>query len=392
MNDREKKRKLYRRKKRKQRILAGCMTLTLLAACGTALYATRDSLEKPNAANAVVAEAPESEEKNTEHSTETETITEAPTEAPVPDVEITVSVMGDCTLGTDENFYYATSLNAYYDSQGADYFFQNIRPILEKDDLSIVNMEGTLTESTAHCGNKFAFKGAPEYVNILSGSSVEAANLANNHSHDYGDQSFADTKQILTDAGITAFGYDDTAVMEIKGVKVGLVGIYELYDHLERMQQLQDNIARVKEEGAKLVIVIFHWGNERETVPDSNQVTLGHAAIDCGADLVIGHHPHVLQGIEEYRGKMIAYSLGNFCFGGNSAPSDMDTMIYQQTFTIRDGQVVADQNTTIIPCSISSAASQGYNNYQPTPAEGSEAERILQKIEERSSQISGSYL
>lgn len=134
-----------------------------------------------------------------------------------------------------------------------------------------------------------------------------------------------------------------------------------------------------------MIITVFHWGSERETVPDSNQIALAHAAVNYGADLVVGHHPHVLQGIEEYRGKYIVYSLANFCFGGNSAPSDMDTMIFQQTFTIRNGEVLADENINIIPCSISSAS--GYNNYQPTPAEGSEAERILQKIESLSEQI-----
>ena len=176
--------------------------------------------------------------------------------------------------------------------------------------------------------------------------------------------------------------------MEVKGVKIGLVGIYELYDHLDREQQLKDNIAKVKADGAQLIVVIFHWGNETETVPDSNQTTLGRMAIDQGADLVCGHHPHVLQGIETYKGKNIVYSLGNFCFGGNSSPSDMDTMIYQQTFTIDTDGVKNDNITNIIPCSISSAAYEGYNNYQPTPAEGDEATRILDKINERSSWIS----
>ena len=192
----------------------------------------------------------------------------------------------------------------------------------------------------------------------------------------------------MDDAGIVHFGYDETAVMDVKGIKVGLVGIYELYDHLEREQQLKDNIAKVKADGAQLIVVIFHWGNETETVPDSNQTTLGRIAIDEGADLVCGHHPHVLQGIETYKGKNIVYSLGNFCFGGNSSPSDMDTMIYQQTFTIDADGVKKDNVTNIIPCSISSAAYDGYNNYQPTPAEGDEATRILGKINERSSWIS----
>lgn len=375
MNDMTYKRKTalqqkrYRQKKIRLTLAAAAV---LVLATGCVLFFTRNSWAKGFSAFA---------EKES---------TEAPETAAVKvprlvDAQLTVSLMGDCTLGTDEAFNYDTSLNAYFATQGADYFFQNVRPILEADDLSIVNMEGTLTESTERNWEKFAFKGSPDFVNILSGSSVEASNIANNHSHDYGDQSFEDTKATLKEAGITPFGYDDTAVVTVKGVKVGLVGIYELNDHLERKQQLKDNIAQVRRDGADLIIVVFHWGNERETVPDSNQMTLGHLAVDYGADLVVGHHPHVLQGIEEYRGRYIVYSLANFCFGGNSAPTDMDTMIFQQTFTLRNGEVLCESNTKIIPCSVSSAT--GYNNYQPTPSEGSEAERILQKIEDLSSQI-----
>lgn len=303
-------------------------------------------------------------------------------------VSLTLSVVGDCTLGTDETFDYNTSLNAYYENYGADYFLQNVKDIFSADDLTIANFEGTLTDSDEREDKTFAFKAPASYASILTSGSVEAVNTANNHSHDYGEQSFNDTLAALDDAGIVHFGYDETAVMDVKGIKVGLVGIYELYDHLEREQQLKDNIAKVKADGAQLIVVIFHWGNETETVPDSNQTTLGRIAIDEGADLVCGHHPHVLQGIETYKGKNIVYSLGNFCFGGNSSPSDMDTMIYQQTFTIDADGVKKDNVTNIIPCSISSAAYDGYNNYQPTPAEGDEATRILGKINERSSWIS----
>lgn len=303
-------------------------------------------------------------------------------------VSLTLSVVGDCTLGTDETFDYDTSLNAYYENYGADYFLQNVKDIFSADDLTIANFEGTLTDSDEREDKTFAFKAPASYASILTGGSVEAVNTANNHSHDYGEQSFDDTLAALDDAGIVHFGYDETAVMDVKGIKVGLVGIYELYDHLEREQQLKDNIAKVKTDGAQLIVAIFHWGNETETVPDSNQTTLGRIAIDEGADLVCGHHPHVLQGIETYKGRNIVYSLGNFCFGGNSSPSDMDTMIYQQTFTIDADGVKKDNVTNIIPCSISSAAYDGYNNYQPTPAEGDEATRILGKINERSSWIS----
>ncbi len=369
----------HRQKKRKRNIMIFCLLCGALLTAGTALYLTRASW-LPSSAPEEAAAVPQA----------LETDVSSPQAASAArlrnlNTQITISLVGDCTLGTDEAFAYDTSLNAYQLYRGSDYFLQNVKTIFAEDDLTIINMEGPLTESTERNGEKFAFKGAPGFVDILSGSSVEAANLANNHSHDYGEQGFEDTKRILSDAGITAFGYDETALITIKGIKIGLVGIYELHDHLERARQLKDNIAKVKQEGADLIITIFHWGNERETVPDSNQLELGHIAIDYGADLVAGHHPHILQGIEEYRGKYIVYSLGNFCFGGNSAPDDMDTMIFQQTFTIQSGEVLTDENITLIPCSISSET--GFNNYQPTPAEGSEAERILQKIDERSAQI-----
>jgi len=298
-------------------------------------------------------------------------------------VSITISAAGDCTLGTDEYFDRSTSLNAYYDSNGASYFFQNVKPVFEADDLTIVNMEGTLTEETARQDKTYAFKGPAEYAQILTEGDVEAANLANNHSHDYGDQSYTDTIEALDAAGITNFGYDRTAVMDVNGVKVGLVGTYELADGMGCEDEMIANIKAVEDQGAQIVIVSFHWGLERENYPTENQVNLAHSAIDNGADLVLGHHPHVLEGIEVYKGKNIVYSLGNFCFGGNSNPSDKDTMIFQQTFTVENGELKEDNVTNIIPCSISSES--GYNNYQPTPLEGDEAERVKGRIEEYSS-------
>lgn len=219
----------------------------------------------------------------------------------------------------------------------------------------------------------------------MTDGSVEAANLANNHSKDYGEESYTDTIQYLEDAGISTFGYDRTAVVDVKGIQVGLVGIYELADGMERESQVIENINAVRNQGADLVIVSFHWGQEKETYPDDIQKSLAHTAVDNGADLVVGHHPHVLQGIEKYNGKNIVYSLGNFCFGGNSNPSDKDTMIFQQTFSFENGELVQDDVTNIIPCSLSSVSS--YNDYRPTPLEGSEKERVMQKIEELSSGI-----
>lgn len=298
-------------------------------------------------------------------------------------VSITISAAGDCTLGTDEYFDPGTSLNAYYDSNGPAYFLQNVKSFFESDDLTIVNMEGTLTEETARQDKTYAFKGPAGYTQILTEGDVEAANLANNHSHDYGDQSYTDTIAALDAAGITNFGYDRTAVMDVKGVKVGLVGTYELAEGMGCEDEMIANIKAVEEQGAQIVIVSFHWGMERENYPTENQVNLAHSAIDNGADLVLGHHPHVLEGIEVYNGRNIVYSLGNFCFGGNSNPSDKDTMIFQQTFTLENGELAEDNVTNIIPCSISSES--GYNNYQPTPLEGEEADRVRGRIEEYSS-------
>ena len=373
-----KKSRYYRRRQQiTERLLIGCgavLILLLLIILVRGCSARKNGAIKTNA----------SAKSQDETSASDADLTPTPTMAPV---SLTVSVVGDCTLGTDENFDYDTSLNACYDNYGADFFFSNVKSIFSTDDLTIANFEGTLTDSEEREDKEYAFKAPAEYAGILTSGSVEAVNTANNHSHDYGDQGYEDTISALDSAGILNFGYDKTVVTEVKGIKVGLVGIYELKDHLERREQLKQNIAKVKAEGAQITIVIFHWGNEKEEVPDSNQTTLAHLAIDEGADLVCGHHPHVLQGIEEYKGKNIVYSLGNFCFGGNQHPSDMDTMIFQQTFTVDQNGVKADNVTNIIPCSVSSDSD--YNNYQPTPAEGDEATRILNKIQERTAMITG---
>ena len=382
----------YYRQRQKRLLLAGGMGLILLLVL--LAFAVRSCADKKSIsadAQASQVEGTSKSEKTTSDqndkkaSSDTQSDSQKNPVLPTDPVSFTVSVVGDCTLGTDENFDYDTSLNAYYESYGSEYFFRNVKDIFSADDLTIANFEGTLTDSEEREEKQFAFKAPAEFSSILSDGAVEAVTLANNHSHDYGEQGFADTLAALDQEGITHFGYDETAVIEVKGIKVGLVGIYELKDHLDRTEQLKQNIAKVKEQGAVITIVIFHWGNEKEEIPDSNQTTLGRLAIDEGADLVCGHHPHVLQGIETYKGKNIVYSLGNFCFGGNSYPSDMDSMIFQQTFTVDKSGVSTDNNTNIIPCSISS--DYDYNNYQPTPAEGEEADRIMDKIEERSSWI-----
>ena len=302
-------------------------------------------------------------------------------------VSFTISAVGDCTFGTDENFAYEGSMPAKYDEVGDfNYFFENVKSVFEEDDLTIVNFEGTLTDSTIREDKQFAFKADKSYAEILTDGFVEAANLANNHSKDYGEQSYNDTMDALDEAGITNFGYDRVAIKKVKGIKVGLVGTYVLADGLGVKDSMEKNIQDLKDEGAQVIIASFHWGEEKAEYPNDVQVELAHAAIDAGADLVLGHHPHVLQGIEQYKGKNIVYSLGNFCFGGNMYPSDIDTMIFRQTFTLKGGKLQEDNVTNIIPCSISSV--EDYNNYQPTPAAGEKETEILNKITQRSQGLS----
>ena len=407
MNKEQQRRNARRRRKRRRRMsyrqkivymqitlitVAIFLGLLVGAAALTKVMNNRQAQNSEKTASQEQQEAttePKKDDSSTDNTDDTskdsqeETTTPEPTAKPV---SITVRMVGDCTLGTDVNFDQSTSFDAFYQMKNdPGYFFQNVKDIFTADDLTVANMEGTLTTSNDRQQKTFAFKGDPSYTEILTRGGVEATNLANNHSHDYGDQSYEDTIQYLEAAGITTFGYDRTAVMDVKGIKVGLIGIYELKDGLGRQQQVIDTIQEVKDQGAQVIIVSFHWGTEKSNIPDDIQKTLAHLAIDQGADLVVGHHPHVLQGIEKYQGKNIVYSLGNFCFGGNKNPSDKDTMIFQQTFTVENGELVEDDVTNIIPCSLSSES--GYNNYQPMVLEGSEKERVLQKIEEFSAAL-----
>lgn len=300
--------------------------------------------------------------------------TPEPSPTPSPTVSITMSFAGDCTLGVDDSFGYTGTFAEVYDQQGPDYFLKNVKDIFAADDFTMVNLEGPLTTGGQRADKTWAFHGDPSYVSILTSGSVEAVNLANNHVMDYGDEGYADTVSALEGANILYVGDGETQIVEVQGVKVGLTGIYAVYEDEAHAVHLRENIQTLRDQGAQLIIVTFHWGFEQDYSPEADQVELAHLAVDLGADLVVGHHSHVLQPIERYQGKYIVYSLGNFCFGGNSDPSDYDTMIFQQTFTLVDGQVQMDDNVLAIPCSLSSSASR--NDFCPTPATGSEKNRI----------------
>lgn len=295
-------------------------------------------------------------------------------------VSITISAAGDVTMGNYLGQGYEISFRQTYDQGAGDsYFFGNVADIFGEDDLTVVNLEGPLTRSeNARTEQTYCICGDPEYVNILTAGNVEAVSMANNHRLDYWEEGTADTVAALEEAGIS-YAYDNVYCMtQAKGIRIGIVSVNEVGQGTGVETYLQEGIAWLREQGADLVLACCHWGIEREYYPEDYQKSLGRKCIDWGADLVIGHHPHVLQGVEEYEGKFILYSLGNFCFGANRNPEDKDCMIFQQTFTFVEGEKQEDRQIRVIPCSVSSVSTR--NDYKPTPAEGEEAERILEKI------------
>lgn len=231
--------------------------------------------------------------------------------------------------------------------------FKNVQSILANDDLTVANLETTLTTATKKRDKEFSFKGDPTYVNILLEGSVEAVNLANNHIHDYLEKGYNDTIKTLKDAEVGYYGYNMFLIKEVKGIKIGLAGFTGFSSDSSTKVQIKEALKYFTENGVDIKIVTFHWGVEKDNYFNKTQQSLGKYAIDNGADLVIGHHPHVLQGIEEYKDAYIVYSLGNFVFGGNRNPSDKDSMIFQETFSFDDDKLIKTE-TNIIPVSISS--------------------------------------
>ena len=144
---------------------------------------------------------------------------------------------------------------------------------------------------------------------------------------------------------------------------------------------MEKGINALKEE-ADLILACCHWGEELHRYPEEYQMELGRKCIDWGADLVVGCHPHVLQGIDCYNGKYIIYSLGNFCFGGNKNPKDKNTMIVQAEAVLDGNGIVGGMQLNVIPCTISSVSNR--NDYCPTIAEGEKREEIIRKMNEYS--------
>lgn len=304
--------------------------------------------------------------------------TAAPTETEPQEERFLLTFAGDCTFGSNPKNRYA--LYSFENTVGENwaYPFANVRSYFESDDCTMVNLEGTLTETGHRIPKAFNFKGSPEYVKILTENSIEAVSLANNHSMDYGKEGYENTVATLNAAGIL---FAETNNCTVFTTESGLtIGVYGTVYYSMDVEDMVAEISAMKESGVDLIIFAPHWGAEDYYKPNNVQEDAGHAAIDAGALIVWGSHPHVLQPVETYNGGIIYYSMGNFSFGGNLYPRDYDTVLIQQeVIRYPDGEVTLGE-TTIVPCSVTSE--KGHNNFQPTPCEeGSEQyTRVLKKL------------
>ena len=295
-------------------------------------------------------------------------------------VTLTVTAAGDCTFGGEVGSLGRRHFLDLAEQNGNDYFFQNVRELFQSDDLTVVNLEGPLTTVTKP-GKRggFIFKGDPAYVGILTGSGVELCNIANNHSLDYGRDGLKETCQVLRANGVGYCGMGEVYADTIKGVRVIALG----FEWWGSDKGDITKVVKAARESCDLLIVNMHWGQEGHRQQEPRQVSIGHAIIDAGADLVIGTHPHVYEGIEKYKGKYIVYSLGNFCFAGNSNPGDKRCLIFQQTFSFNPGMGIVQANIldagiNVIPCSISSV--KDTNDFQPTIMPADEGAEMIKAV------------
>ena len=374
--------------KRALTILLAVLTVLLAAAVGFVVYMetrpvveeviqtepTTISTEAPTETTEIpTTAAPETEAHTTVPPTETE-----PEETEPPEIRYTLTFTGDCTLASDPGNF--GSPHGFIGTIGTDYDypFRNVADIFENDDFTIINLESVLADSGTGASKLFTFRGPTAYTQIMTGSSVEAVTLANNHTEDYGKAGYESTTQALNEAGIWYVEEDKTTLVTTES---GLtIGLYADAFNFSK-SDIQKNVKKLRDQGAEIIICAFHWGNEGSYRPTNDQKAFAKAAIDAGADIVYGHHPHVLQPIEEYNGGYIFYSLGNFSFGGNHFPRDMDSAIVQvKVLRDENGKVHLD-GLNIIPVSISSM--KGQNNFQPIPYEEgtTEYDRTMSKLD-----------
>ncbi|MEG1790320.1 MAG: CapA family protein [Oscillospiraceae bacterium] len=305
------------------------------------------------------------------------TETPAPTPEPTPE-SFTLSFIGDITPDCVPAF--RNSANAYQKVVGTDYpyVFAKTVDYFAQDDFTMANFECVLSDAaTQPVSKNFTFRAPSAYAGILSAGSVEFVTLGNNHVLDFGEDGYADTKSALDGVSVAYAGRDErTLYTTDSGLKIG---VYAL--SFGTVAQIKTGIQALRDEGAEFIIAALHWGDEGSYDINEDQTEQGHAAIDAGADIVYGSHPHTLQPIEQYKNHYIFYSMGNWSFGGNTDPRDKDSVIARLSVTRDIAGAVSVTGLELIPCA-SSGVVRG-NNYQPTPyaVDSEEYKRTLSKLD-----------
>ena len=298
----------------------------------------------------------------------------APTPEPPEDEYFTISMVGDCTLSSSQRE------NTFETVVNGDmaYPFSGVKEYFEDDYLTIANLECSLSHEMLYGTGTFNFCGDAGNAEMLVEGGVDFVTLGNNHTMDFGQQGLLNTEAVLEEYGVAYAAPDGSYIYESDG---GItVGLYAAPWTASQAQVVSGVSALANNPDVDIVICLMHWGLEGVYRQNESQKSIGRAAIDAGADIVYGSHPHVLQPIVEYNGGWIVYSLGNFVFGGNTAPRDRDTAIVQ--FTVKraaDGSVSVE-GYEAIPCSVSSTPVT--NDFRPEPYEegSAEYERAMSKL------------
>ena len=301
-----------------------------------------------------------------------------------------MTFLGDCTLGGEEKTRNAAGgFIRTIERNGFEYPFRNLSVLTAADDLTVANLEGVLSDRKLSKVKKtYNFIGPAAYTGILKAGSVECVTLANNHSHDYDTAGYQDTKAALEAEGVAYFGTDVPAVWRNEdGLMIGFLGVSGSVSG-NRAKEYRKQAEYLRSIGCSAVITVMHAGTEYASEPDGYQNQIVNLALECGSDLVIGHHPHVVQGCEIRDGVPVVYSLGNCVFGGNTNPRDHDALAVVAELSFREG-VPEEITLRFYPLSVSGEA--GRNDYSPVFLDGADAERVLKKMEESTGVFPGSF-
>lgn len=241
---------------------------------------------------------------------------------------VTILATGDVVPGRSVN-YQATKFNDF------TWSWKNVADFTKAADLTYINFEVPLVVGCPVTNEGMNFCGDPKQVQGLDAGGVDVANLANNHSGDHGTAGITSTQKILGENGISFTGTGQILYKEVKGVKFAFLGFNDITSVVNPAPATTSAVVDlVKEARAKsdVVIVGFHWGVEYTSQPTTRQKELAHLAIDSGADLILGNHPHWIQPVEIYKGKVITYAHGNFIFDQMWSPETEQGVVGKYTF------------------------------------------------------------